>query len=69
MKDNLYPEINESLNSSEVRNLEFKIKYTNEIQIFLIREIHELEKIGIYVNKYVIIFQLFDLKLSCSFSY
>ena len=49
MKDNLCPKINKSLNSSEVTNLEFKIKYTNEIQIFVIGEMREREKISIYM--------------------
>ena len=34
MEDNLYPKINELLNSSEVTNLEFKIEDANGIYIF-----------------------------------
>ena len=44
MEDNLYPKINESLNSLVASNSEFKIKYTNEIQNVFIGEILDRNK-------------------------
>ena len=38
MKDNLHPEINKSLNSSEVKIVEFKIEYAYEIKFFSLQK-------------------------------
>ena len=42
--DNFYPNIIESLHSSEVNKLEFEITRAYEIQDIFIGEIHETEK-------------------------
>lgn len=63
MEDNLYPKINESLNSSRFDNLELKIKRANEILDFFIEEICEGEKVSKDIGRYVNVLEYFDINL------